>query len=89
MFTGIIQALGSVVEFTLVGGARAPEGAQLVVKADVATGRRCCGDSVAHNGICLTLTEDSERELLSTFVGAETLRVTTAGSWQPGTRINL
>lgn len=89
MFTGIIQALGSVVEFTPVGDARAPEGARLIVEADLATGRCACGDSVAHNGICLTLTEDSRQGLLTTFVGAETLRVTTAGGWQTGTRINL
>ena len=44
--------------------------------------------SVALNGISLTVVE-AEAKILSVVVIPETLSRTTAGSWKPGTRINI
>lgn len=44
--------------------------------------------SVAHNGVCLTVAEIKEEQYRVTAV-AETLQKTTLGNWQPGTLVNL
>lgn len=44
--------------------------------------------SVAHNGVCLTVVEIKETEYKVTAV-AETLQKTTLGSWQEGDLVNL
>jgi len=82
MFTGLIEAVGALVERTPTGGgfrfriatAMAPELAP--------------GDSLAVNGVCLTvvLADDSH---VHADVGPETVRVTTLGALRQGSRINL
>ena len=50
------------------------------------------GASIACSGPCLTVVERGRRDSRAFFavdVAAETLRVTTAGTWQRGTRLNL
>ena len=50
------------------------------------------GASIACSGPCLTVVErghKGNRAFFAVDVAAETLRVTTAGSWQRGTKINL
>jgi riboflavin synthase len=50
------------------------------------------GASIACNGVCLTVVaagEEDERTWFSADAAAETLAVTTAGSWRHGTRLNL
>jgi riboflavin synthase len=46
------------------------------------------GDSLAVNGVCLTV-EAEPRDGLVFHVGQETLERTTAGDWAPGRRLNL
>jgi riboflavin synthase len=82
MFTGIVEALGTVDSIESTGQA-----SRLVVRAsifdDVAV-----GDSVAVNGVCLTATEVSDG-LFAADVMAETLRRTSLGSLQAGGPVNL
>jgi riboflavin synthase len=76
MFTGIIQAVGTV-------AARSRSGLQ--VKAAL---RARPGDSVAVNGACLTITKPT-RGTLSFDVGEETWRLTNLGSLDKGAKVNL
>jgi riboflavin synthase len=82
MFTGIVAELGRVVAVTPVDGAvRLRIAAALL--ADCAL-----GDSVAVNGVCLTVAE-RDGETVTADVMAESLRRTALGSLQPGDGVNL
>ena len=86
MFTGIITNLGRLRSQTPGGVTR------LVVETayDVAT--VAPGASIACNGVCLTAVargNEGTRGWFAVDAAAETLRVTTAGRWRRGTRINL
>ena len=71
MFTGIVQAIGRIAEFKPAGQTAAVTiAAGGLDLADVAI-----GDSIACNGVCLTVTKLS-RETFSVEVSHETLRVT-------------
>ncbi len=83
MFTGIIQELGVVQ--TLRPGF---EGARLAVAAQRIAGALRQGNSVAVNGVCLTVTE----VFAGTFscdLSAETLRCSTLGRLRAGMPVNL
>jgi len=84
MFTGIVAAIGKVAAIESRGG-----DLRLVIEAGALDlGAARLGDSIAVNGICLTVVElDSHR--FAADVSVETLDHTTAGSWQVGTRVNL
>ena len=77
MFTGIIQAVGTV-------HARGRTG--LAVKTPL---RARPGDSVAINGACLTITRPPKSGTLSFDVSNETLRLTNLGSLAPGDPVNV
>ena len=50
------------------------------------------GASIACSGVCLTVVgrgKDGNRAWFAVDAAAETLRVTTVGAWQRGTRVNL
>ena len=83
MFTGIIEELGRV---RGIKGGR--EGARLTIEARgiLADIRR--GDSVAVNGVCLTVTEHTETAF-AVDVMAETLAKTNLGRLRRGARVNL
>lgn len=84
MFTGIIQGLGKVTAVEPKGGdIRLRIQSQEIDWADVEL-----GDSIATNGICLTVVE-LLRDGYVADVSVETLSLTTLGQWQPGTRVNL
>ena len=84
MFTGIIEAVGSITHLESRGGdvrLRIRTG-----KLDLADVR--LGDSIAVNGVCLTavaLTGDG----FAADVSRETLSLTTLGDLAPGSRVNL
>ncbi len=82
MFTGIVEAQGTVLESP--GGARA----RLAVDVPWPAGGLAVGDSVAVNGCCLTVTEFT-RSGFAADVVAETLRRTALGRLAPGDRVNL
>lgn len=88
MFTGIIEHTGRLV-------ARASAGTNIVFHIATELDEPIKVDqSIAHNGVCLTVTEIFENEPTGrkeyTVVAVdETLRKTNLGDWQPGTLINI
>ncbi|MBC6904024.1 riboflavin synthase [Saccharophagus sp. K07] len=84
MFTGIIETIGTVSEVKTIGG-----DVRLTVRAPKLDWTRVrLGDSIATNGICLTVIE----KLADGFradVSRETLSLTTLGNWKSGTQVNL
>ncbi len=84
MFTGIVQGVGAVRAVEPRGGdvtLWVETGA--VPLADVQI-----GGSIAVNGACLTAVQ-LEAHAFAADVSRETLSLTTAGDWTPGTRVNL
>src|SRR5262249_50455253 len=88
MFTGIVTDIGEVV-------AVEPR-AQGLVRLRIACGYDPdaidIGASIACSGVCLTVVargKEGERAWFAVEAAAETLRMTTVGGWQRGTRINL
>lgn len=84
MFTGIIRGVGRIAEQTNVGGDRRvtidTQGVDLPELHD--------GDSVAVNGVCLTVVATTENGF-SADVSLETLEVTTLGELSADSGINL
>jgi riboflavin synthase len=88
MFTGIVTEVGEVV-------AVEPR-AQGLVRLKIACGCDVdtidVGASIACSGVCMTVVahgKEGARAWFAVDAAAETLRVTTVGRWQTGTRINL
>ena len=84
MFTGIVEELGRVVEVTALGD----DSARLVVAGDVVTADATHGDSIAVNGVCLTVVDLSGGSF-SADVMAETLHRSALGGLKPGDPVNL
>src|SRR3954454_18375394 len=82
MFTGLVEAVGELVERKPTSG-----GFRLRIGTALAPELRP-GDSLAVNGVCLTVIL-AERDEVHADVGPETVRVTTLGSLDRGTRVNL
>jgi riboflavin synthase len=82
MFTGLIEAVGSV-----TGVAPTASGVRLSIGTPLAADLRE-GDSVAVSGVCLTVTTRAE-STWTADIGPETARVTTLGSLAPGQSVNL
>lgn len=82
MFTGIVEACGEVLALKSVA-----TGAELWVKAPFA-GDVALGESVANNGVCLTVTEIRDGALRFDLL-AETLRLTNLGDLAAGDPVNL
>jgi riboflavin synthase len=88
MFTGIVSDIG---EVTAVR-ARAEGLHRLKIACSYPRASIAEGASIACSGCCLTVVGAGEEEGRTWFAAdaaAETLRVTTAGNWRHGTRINL
>ncbi|MDR5695096.1 MAG: riboflavin synthase [Armatimonadota bacterium] len=83
MFTGIVQGMGVV-----VGVEDLPSGRRLTIEAPSLLGNAQIGESIAVNGVCLTITR-IEGNRFQVDVGAETLRRTTLGKLQAGAAVNL
>jgi riboflavin synthase len=82
MFTGLIEALGEVIEAKPTSA-----GLRLRISTEIAP-QITAGESIAVNGVCLTAIVTSEGELHAD-VGPETLRVTTLGSLKRASVVNL
>jgi riboflavin synthase len=88
VFTGIVTDIGEV----LAVEERAEGLRRLTVACAYDRASIAIGASIACSGACLTVVavgEGSGRTRFSVDAAAETLRVTTAGRWRSGTRINL
>ena len=88
MFTGIVSDIGEVRAVT----PRSGDLHRISIACTYPRVSIALGASIACSGICLTVTEtadDAGRTVFSVDAAAETLRVTTAGDWKPGGKINL
>jgi riboflavin synthase len=88
MFTGIVTDIGEVVAVT----ARADDLRRLKIACNYDRAGIADGASIACNGVCLTVVAagvEGNRTWFAADAAAETLAVTTAGSWRHGTRLNL
>jgi riboflavin synthase len=83
MFTGIVEELGEVVAVEGLTDA-----ARLTIRGPRVAADARHGDSIAVNGVCLTVTDSSDKTV-SADVMAETLRHTSLGSLEPGSPVNL
>src|SRR6185503_13290701 len=83
MFTGIVEELGELVRLDGYG-----DGAVVAVRGPVVTGDARPGDSVAVNGVCLTVV-DLDGDVFRADVMKETLGRTTLGGLGPGDPVNL
>ncbi|MCX7816322.1 MAG: riboflavin synthase [Syntrophales bacterium] len=83
MFTGIIQNLGKVKQLSKQG-----EGARIVIKTNLNLEDLKIGDSIAVDGVCLTITRVSVNEFTAD-VSAETLNRTTLGNLKLESLVNL
>jgi len=83
MFTGIVEELG-----TLRGVSRGADSARLIIGAEKVLEDARVGDSIAVNGVCLTVVHIEPREFTADVM-AETLSKTSLGALNPGDRVNL
>jgi riboflavin synthase len=83
MFTGLIREIGTVKALVRTGG---------VTRVDVSGPRTAAGagvgDSIAIDGICLTVTRLNSRGF-SVEAVSETIRLTTLKTWRSGRRVHL
>ena len=84
MFTGLIEATGTVVSLTPTDGAT-----RLILAAPALTSRWHTGDSIAVNGVCLTAIPLAEPTHFAADLAGETLARTTLGSLSTGATVNL
>ncbi len=83
MFTGLVEELGEVVAVDDLGDA-----VRLSVRGPLVLADARPGDSVAVNGTCLTVV-DTDGEVFTADVMAETLHRTSLRGSEPGRRVNL
>jgi riboflavin synthase len=88
VFTGIISDIGEILEVS----ERAEGLRRLSIACSYDPDTIDIGASIACSGPCLTVVargRQGNRGYFAVDVAAETLRVTTAGAWQRGTKLNL
>lgn len=88
MFTGIVTDIGEVLSVT----ARANTLSRIEIASGYDPASIALGASICCSGICLTVVEVGEKNGRCVFAvdaAAETLRLTSAGGWQAGTKLNL
>lgn len=88
MFTGIVQAVGTVAACETRGGdlRLTIDAAALADRVEAA--RLAIGESIAVSGVCLTVVERAGGEFVAD-VSNETLALTTLGALRPGDAVNL
>ncbi|MDT4992608.1 MAG: riboflavin synthase [Actinoplanes sp.] len=84
MFTGIVEELGAVTYLAEAGG----DSAVLAVRGPVVTSDARPGDSIAVNGVCLTVIDNVDGVFTADVMG-ETLRRSSLGVLKPGSPVNL
>jgi len=83
MFTGLIQSLGTVRNLTRQGNSAA-----LQIDSDLVNEDLQRGESIAVNGVCLTVTGWADQHFIAD-VSPETLDCTNLGALRPGAQVNL
>jgi len=82
MFTGIIESLGEIVRTEKLG-----TNLNFTIKSPISKELKV-DQSVAHNGVCLTVTDCNEESHIVTAV-EETMAKTSLGSWDVNQVVNL
>ncbi|MFF0305929.1 riboflavin synthase [Streptosporangium sp. NPDC004379] len=83
MFTGIVEELGEIAAVEPL-----PDAARLSVRGPVVTADARHGDSIAVNGVCLTVVE-VDGDVFTADVMKETLDRSSLGALRPGSPVNL
>ncbi|MET9200940.1 riboflavin synthase [Gordonia sp. NPDC003585] len=83
MFTGIVEELGEI-----AAREDLPDAARITVRGPIVTSDAGYGDSIAVNGVCLTVVEKHD-DRFTVDVMAETLRRSSLSDLGPGSRVNL
>jgi riboflavin synthase len=83
MFTGIIEELGEIISFEPNGDAY-----RLTVRGPLAVSDASHGDSIAVNGLCLTVV-DQTADAFTADVMQISVDMSTLGDRKPGDRVNL
>jgi riboflavin synthase len=83
MFTGIIQEIGEIEDLQPEGG-----GVRMTIAAPQSARELQVNDSIAINGVCLTVTSHTASSFIVEAV-EETLLKTTIGQFRTGRRVNL
>ncbi|MFK0293943.1 riboflavin synthase [Streptomyces sp. NPDC090442] len=83
MFTGIVEELGEVVAVENLG-----DSSRFRLRGPVVTEDAKHGDSIAVNGVCLTVVDTGGGEFTADVM-AETLNRSSLGALAPGSRVNL
>ncbi|MFI2230714.1 riboflavin synthase [Nocardia testacea] len=83
MFTGIVEELGEI-----VAREQSADAARLTIRGKLVTSDAGHGDSIAVNGVCLTVV-DVVDDAFTVDVMGETLRRSSIGGLEPGSRVNL
>lgn len=84
MFTGIVEELGEIVAKEDLADA-----ARFTVKGPLVTSDAGHGDSIAVNGVCLTVVDVLDGEAFTADVMRETLVRSSLGALEIGSRVNL
>jgi riboflavin synthase len=88
MFTGIVTEIGEVLSVQ----PRADNLSRIDIACAYDAASIALGASISCSGICLTVVnvaQQSGRTVFSVDAASETLRLTNAGRWQKGTKVNL
>ncbi|ANW21149.1 riboflavin synthase [Streptomyces clavuligerus] len=83
MFTGIVEELGQVTGVETLG-----DSARFRLRGPLVTDGARHGDSIAVNGVCLTVVDHGDGEFTADVM-AETLKRSSLGALAPGDRVNL
>lgn len=83
MFTGIVEELGEVTAVENLG-----DSSRFRLRGPVVTENAKHGDSIAVNGVCLTVVDLGDGEFTADVM-AETLDRSSLGALEPGSRVNL
>ncbi|MGV0852537.1 riboflavin synthase [Mycolicibacterium phlei] len=84
MFTGIVEEVGEVVEKEDLG-----DSVRLAIRGPVVTSDARHGDSIAVNGVCLTVVDVRSDGAFTTDVMGETLSRSSLDGVRVGSRVNL
>ncbi|WP_280436744.1 riboflavin synthase [Nocardia carnea] len=83
MFTGIVEELGEIVACEQL-----TDSARLTIRGKLVTSDAGHGDSIAVNGVCLTVVDVND-DVFTVDVMGETLRRSSIGGLGPGAQVNL
>ncbi|ATL68518.1 riboflavin synthase [Nocardia terpenica] len=84
MFTGIVEELGEI-----VAAERLADAARLTIRGTLVTSDAGHGDSIAVNGVCLTVVDVVDGDKFTTDVMGETLGRSGLGKLDIGAKVNL